>query len=103
MPIEQPVIRARTMRRASKPLDVRVVPLKRTLTARCAHGRRCLRASDRVCMSMKRLTRRLSGLRASRSRDQDVVRVIAVQSGYSGGDCGRNGGSGTPLPHNRPP
>ena len=28
--------------------------------------------------------------------------MIAVQSGYSGGDCGRNGGSATPLPHNRP-
>ena len=61
MPIEQPVIRARTMRRASKPLEVRVGPLMRTLTARCARGRRCPRASDQVCVRMKRLTRRLSG------------------------------------------
>ena len=36
-------------------------PLIRTLTARCARGRRCPRASDRVCVRMKRLTRRLSG------------------------------------------
>ena len=36
-------------------------PLIRTLTARCARGRRCPRASDRVCVRMKRLTRGLSG------------------------------------------
>ena len=65
MPIEQPVLSARTMRRASKPLEVRVGPLIRTLTARCARGRRCPRAGGRVCVRMKRLTRRLSGLRAS--------------------------------------
>ena len=61
MPIDQSVIRDRALRRTRKGVDVRVGPLIRTLTARCARGRRCPRASDRVCVRMKRLTRRLSG------------------------------------------
>lgn len=65
MPIDQSVIRDRALRRTRKGVDVRVGPLIRTLTARCARGRRCPRAGGRVCVRMKRLTRRLSGLRAS--------------------------------------
>ena len=65
MPIDQSVIRDRALRRTRKGVDVHVGALMRTLTARCARGRRCPRASDRVCVRMKRLTRRLSGLRAS--------------------------------------
>ena len=65
MPIDQSVIRDRALRRTCKGVDVHVGALMRTLTARCARGRRCPRASDRVCVRMKRLTRRLSGLRAS--------------------------------------
>ena len=61
MPIDQSVIRDRALRRTRKGVDVRVGPLIRTLTARCARGRRCPRASDRVCVRMKRLTRGLSG------------------------------------------
>ena len=65
MPIDQSVILDRALRRTRKGVDVRVGPLIRTLTARCARGRRCPRAGGRVCVRMKRLTRRLSGLRAS--------------------------------------
>ena len=65
MPIDQSVIRDRALRRTRKGVDVHVGALMRTLTARCARGRRCPCASDRVCVRMKRLTRRLSGLRAS--------------------------------------
>ena len=65
MPIDQSVIRDRALRRTRKGVDVHVGALMRTLTARCARGRCCPRASDRVCVRMKRLTRRLSGLRAS--------------------------------------
>ena len=61
MPIDQSVIRDRALRRTRKGVDVHVGALMRTLTARCARGRRCPRASDRVCVRMKRLTRRLSG------------------------------------------
>ena len=62
MPIDQSVIRDRALRRTCKGVDVHVGALMRTLTARCARGRRCPRASDRVCVRMKRLTRRLSGI-----------------------------------------
>ena len=52
----------------ARPLDVHVGPLMRTLTARCARGRRCPRASDRVCVRMKGLRRRSSGYSAMESQ-----------------------------------
>ena len=49
-------------------MDMRAGPLMRTLTARCARGRRCPRADHRVCVRMKGLRRRSSGYSAMESQ-----------------------------------